>query len=143
MEIEGEKYLVELKSANDKMFYNYLKEPKEQHVDQLQLYMYLAGVHKGFILYENKNDQSLKEFYVEYDQTKVSQLIDKIITVNESVKNKTLPPRDYTKSHWQCRYCDFRALCWFPDSEEAVQLMAENLEEGKIKEKYEIINNSS
>lgn len=122
IEIGGEYYLVELKSANDRMFKNFLQEPKEQHVEQLQLYMYLSGVHQGFLLYENKNDQSLKEFLIEYDEEMVNRLREKILNVNEHVNNNTLPEREFTRSHWQCKYCDFSGICWYPDSENVEEL---------------------
>jgi hypothetical protein len=47
-----------------------------------------------------------------------------LVTVEESMADNELPGRDYqaspnadktalnTKSHWRCRYCSYRTVCW-------------------------------
>jgi len=88
--IIGDKlYLVELKSANSNMFKYQLKQPKVQHLWQLQIYMYLTNIHEGFLLYEDKNTQELKEFYIKYDPDLVAMLIERIKFVNECVEAST------------------------------------------------------
>ncbi len=113
--IDNQLYLVELKSANDNMFKYHLREPKDHHVQQLQLYMYLSGVHKGFMLYENKNDQTLKEFYLEYNQRLVQKLLAKVRYVNDHVAQGKLPEKEGKASEWQCKYCDYRGICHYPE----------------------------
>lgn len=123
--IDDELYLVELKSANGNMFKYYLNEPKEHHVQQLQLYMYLTGVHKGFILYEDKNTQELKEFYIQYDHKLVEQLLEKIRMINYHVENRMLPNKEGKPSEWQCKYCEFRGICHYPQRPENQALLEE------------------
>lgn len=56
--IEGERYVVEVKSVNTYQF-----KKMEHHSSgriQLQLYMYLLGIEKGFTLCEDKNTQDFK-----------------------------------------------------------------------------------
>jgi CRISPR/Cas system-associated exonuclease Cas4 (RecB family) len=104
--------IVELKSISDKGF-NYLRgKPKEEHVLQLTLYMYLTGIRAGMLLYENKNNQELKEFYVDYDIEMARRIVGQIIYVNEFVDKEELPPREYEETDFQCRYCSYKKYCW-------------------------------
>lgn len=110
---DNEIALVELKSINYKGFNRVRNEgPKEEHVAQLQLYMFLTGIHHGIIFYENKNDQETLEFWIEYDPVLVAKLIDKIKVINAHVAGGTVPDREGTRSSFKCRYCDYQEICW-------------------------------
>lgn len=112
--VDDDLALVELKSANDRQF-SYMKkqgEPAEKYVMQLQLYMHLTGIHKGIILIENKNDQSLLEFWIDYDEVMAEEIVNKIEHVIEHVKKEEIPPREKAKTSFDCRYCDYRDICW-------------------------------
>ena len=61
---EHGRIILELKSINDKGFAALIEAPKPEHLIQLQIYLNLAGVDNGVVLYENKNDQTLKAFKV-------------------------------------------------------------------------------
>ena len=112
--LDNELILVELKSANWRAFERMQKtrEPKEDYVLQLQLYLHLTGIEKGIILIENKNDQSILEFAVTYDIDIANKLIHKINKCLDHARNGALPERDYEKSSFECKYCDFNTLCW-------------------------------
>lgn len=116
IKIEDELILVELKSANqkacDKMRKNNL--PKEEYVMQLQLYLHLTGIQKGIILVENKNDQELLEYAVNYDPEIAKKLISKIEHCIKHAKQGKLPPREYEMVGWDspCKFCDFNEECW-------------------------------
>lgn len=105
--------IVELKSISDSGF-NYLDRTgaKEAHVMQLMLYMHTMGVKQGMLLYENKNNQEMKEFFVGYDATLSEKIIEKIQAANRHVDEKTLPPKEFERSDFECRYCDYKDLCW-------------------------------
>lgn len=106
--------IVELKSINDKGF-QYLQkknEPKEEHVQQLQLYMHMTGIHRGLLLYENKNDQTLMDFWVDYDKYIADAVMLKIKKAAYYYKNGKYPNRDYQKDSFQCKYCNYRSICW-------------------------------
>lgn len=64
---EHGRIILELKSINDKGFSALIDSPKHEHIIQLQIYLNLAGVDNGVVLYENKNDQTLKAFKVVRD----------------------------------------------------------------------------
>ena len=111
---ESEILIVELKSINKRGFDWLTKknEHKEEHELQLQLYMYLTGIKQGILLYECKDNQSLAEFYIKYDQQKVDYIVNKIKNINKHVEEGTLPQREYVKTDFQCRYCDYADICW-------------------------------
>jgi CRISPR/Cas system-associated exonuclease Cas4 (RecB family) len=111
---ESEILIIELKSINQRGFDWVVKknEQKEEHELQLQLYMYLTGIKQGIVLYENKNKQELAEFPVKYDQKKIDYIVDKIKKINKHVEENTLPPREYVKTDFECRYCDYQDICW-------------------------------
>ena len=62
------KVILELKSINEAGFDGLIDTPKSDHLIQLQIYLSLAKVDQGIVLYENKNDQKLKAFKVSRDE---------------------------------------------------------------------------
>lgn len=71
---------------------------------------------KVIFLYENKNNQELKEFVVERNVTTESILTDllsKYEDLNECVSTNTVPDREgSSKSCNMCRWCDYQNECW-------------------------------
>jgi hypothetical protein len=112
IELEGESYLIELKSINGDSFKFQLSEPKSAHVDQLQLYMFLSGVHHGILLYENKNTQEIKMFTVDYNEENIEPILQKVLYVNKCVENKVLPPREGIRTDYKCKSCGHRGSCF-------------------------------
>jgi len=106
--------IVEFKSINTKNFEKYLPKtkPKKEHEMQLQLYFYLTGIREGLVYYENKNTQEQKYYHVTYDQSIIDEVISDIQYVITHIDAGTLPPRDYQPLDFQCRYCDFRDICY-------------------------------
>jgi hypothetical protein len=75
---EGEDILVELKSAAARSF-EWMKEnntPKKEHKAQLMFYMYLTGIKKGIIFVENKDNQELWEYELEYDENYANEFLN-------------------------------------------------------------------
>ncbi len=105
--------IVELKSINEKGFARVFRYgAKEEHILQLQLYMYLTGIRVGSLLYENKNNQQLLEFIIPYNDEIVNKIINKIKNVNKHVDNETFPEKEFEKTDFECRYCDYKDICW-------------------------------
>lgn len=105
--------IVELKSINDSGF-SYISRtgPKEGHIMQLQLYLHITGVKQGMLFYENKNNQEIKEFLIEYDPFMGEQIMNKVKAANKHVNENTLPPKEFERNDFECRYCDYKDLCW-------------------------------
>ena len=104
-------YVLDIKSMNS-MIFDRLKEPKEENVDQLQLYLHYFRIPKGILLYVNKNTLDLKEFIIELDEKRAESLINSLKDVKKDIDEGFVPSRlfDYP-SNWQCRYCQFRSIC--------------------------------
>lgn len=77
------------------------------------LYLTEKPVNKVIFLYENKNNQDLKEYCVERDDTILEGVLKKYETLNDYCDRKEIPPREGTsKSCSTCRFCNFKIQCW-------------------------------
>jgi hypothetical protein len=92
--------------------------PDRKHIWQVQLYMYMTGLNYAVILYENKNDQSRAYYTIKRDAELIKDvLLPRVYVVNQSVNERTLPPRDPEhqivgdKVPFECQYCAYRNLC--------------------------------
>lgn len=94
------------------MVFRNLDEPKPENIDQLQLYLHYFKVPKGILLYVSKDNQDLKEFVVSYDRKRAKQLLDDLEDLNKKIKANVIPVRiPAYPNDWQCKYCQFRAIC--------------------------------
>jgi len=109
--IDNENYVLDIKSMNS-MIFRKLLQPKEENVYQIQLYLHYFGIKKGILLYIDKDQQEIKEFFVDYDETLCKSLLDKFYLLKEKVEANIIPERlkDYRKN-WQCNYCQFKDIC--------------------------------
>lgn len=72
-------------------------------------------INKMVFLYENKDNQELKEFTVEFDQEMMKTLIEKYEFINDCVYTKEVPPRPAeckSKTSSLCRWCNYQTECW-------------------------------
>ena len=80
------------------------------------LYDTKKPVSKVVFLYENKNNQELKEFTVERNVTTeniLTDLLKRYSYLNSCIKFDKLPEREGTsKSCNMCRWCDYQNECW-------------------------------
>jgi len=109
--MNNENYVLDIKSINS-MLFRKLMEPKEENVYQVQLYMHFFGIKKGILLYVDKDQQNLKEFFLEYDEVLCKGLMDKFYALKGQVEKDVLPAKlaDYPKN-WQCTYCQYKDVC--------------------------------
>lgn len=108
--------IVEFKSIKSKNYEKYLPKtkPKREHEMQLQLYFYLTGIREGLVYYENKDTQEHKYYHVTYNQEIVDEVIRDIKYIIQHIDSGTLPEREYQPIDFQCRYCDYRDICYPP-----------------------------
>jgi len=104
-------YVLDIKSMNS-MIFRSLTEPKEENIDQLQLYLHYFKIPKGILLYVNKDNQELKEFVIVYDKKRALDLLASLKDLKDKIDSQIIPPRlsDYPEN-WQCRYCQFKEVC--------------------------------
>lgn len=92
-----------------------IKRPLAPHLRQISLYMYITGVHDAIVLYEWKPQQHVKEFSVTLEMAVVQPMLDKCLSVMQSVADEELPPRPAaatSKSCSMCQYCPWKSQCW-------------------------------
>jgi hypothetical protein len=92
LQIGAVKGILEIKSMNANTFYS-TYEPKEEHLIQVNIYMFCAGIERACLLYECKDDQALKEFYVKQDKAILGPILNKIKAVQEALRTGKEPKR--------------------------------------------------
>ena len=109
--IGNENYVLDIKSINSMIFKN-MSSPKEENIYQIQLYLHYFNIKKGILLYIDKDQQSMKEFFVDYDESLCKSLLDKFQALKGQVESNMVPARlaDYPRN-WQCNYCQFKEAC--------------------------------
>ena len=113
-----ELYVLDIKSMNSMIFRN-LESPKEENVSQIQLYLHYFKIPKGILLYVNKDNQELKEFFVYYDKKIVEPILKILQDLKKKIDENIIPARLSTyPEDWQCRYCQFKDICKMGKEEE-------------------------
>ncbi len=106
-----ELYVLDIKSINS-MGFRYLDKPKEENINQIQLYLHYFKISKGILLYVNKDDQQLKEFVIGYNQAQAQSLLDELTNLRKQIDSNIIPSRfSGYPNNWQCKYCQFREIC--------------------------------
>ena len=68
---------------------------------------------KVVFLYENKDNQDLKEYTVTRDNEVLDYILDRYAELNEAIASETIPDREGTsKSCPTCRWCNFKLECF-------------------------------
>ena len=110
---ESDVFVLDFKSIKDEYF-SELRHAKHEHVIQVHIYMWLLGLKAAVVLYENKDDQNLKEMFVPRDESVVERIKEESLWLVEVLKHGKLPPRPtgHSRSKVPCRFCDFQELCY-------------------------------
>lgn len=104
-------YVLDIKSMNSMVFRN-LEEPKEENIDQIQLYMHYFKVPRGILLYVDKDRLELKEFVQNYDKNRVNNLLKGLENLKVKIDKNIVPSRIPSyPDNWQCEYCAFKEVC--------------------------------
>jgi CRISPR/Cas system-associated exonuclease Cas4 (RecB family) len=109
--LNNELYVIDFKSMNS-MIFKGLTEPKDENVNQIQLYLHYFKIPKGILLYINKDTLELKEFLIQYNSRLALSLLKGLENLNKKINTNVVPERlaDYPKN-WQCMYCQFKDIC--------------------------------
>ena len=116
-EFHDGKMIGEIKSVNTYQFQRMVRHPSAWK--QLQWYMYLTGIHKGFVLSEDKNNQDFKIEVYDFDHNIVDLFIDRaeqikyyynrVVSEHKMVKR----PKDATNPECKrCTNCPMKNACW-------------------------------
>ncbi len=126
LEIDKEDYVIDFKTASSFAFDKVLgknenrftgfggdsdsPKPIEAHVFQINIYMYVLGISKGILLYENRDKMTLKSFLIERDDNIIKEVIRRIMEGNEALARNTVPDipsklTDTSESNESFMYC--------------------------------------
>jgi hypothetical protein len=110
--------IVDFKTMNS---YNFgrLRRPQAKHITQMQLYLYLSGLNVGKFVYENKDDQTVKEFIIIRDDSIIEVKKQEVLKLKSVVGNlnsegkRVLPQRAHAAGdNWECKSCKYKDHCW-------------------------------
>lgn len=115
---EDEEIIVEIKSMRSSAYYNATRH--KEGTRQLQWYLHLSGLKKGFILAENKDVQRFRVEIVEYDPKAVENYIDRAETIKEyydryidsGMDDSCLPLRKHVRLSKKCSQCNMKDACY-------------------------------
>ena len=118
--IDGHKYLLEIKTVNDRGFAA-LQGVKDAHKQQIHAYMKALKLDAAVVVYINKNTSELREYVVNYHEAYYQEHVAKRITSYfDCVRALRLPAREgESPSRMPCSYCDFRRICFDPGASDA------------------------
>lgn len=90
------------------------RRPDAEYITQITIYMWLSGVHKGIIFYEDKNCHDLLEFHVNYSEDRVLQIKKTAKKLLSFIEKKQIPPvpEHYHTKKKPCCYCGYAPLCF-------------------------------
>jgi hypothetical protein len=90
IKINGMEGILEIKSMNARNFHS-AYEPKTDHLVQVNVYMFCTSIPRACLLYECKDDQRLKEFFVKQDPAVLNPVLEKIRCVQECLRKGVEP----------------------------------------------------
>lgn len=116
-EIDGVLYVVEIKSVNTYVFKK--QKPHASGRKQLQLYMYLTGIHQGIVLQEDKNTQEFRANIYRYKPEEIQPYITRLEEIQyykHRLETKGKLVKRYEKcTGYHCRIaesCPMRDVCY-------------------------------
>lgn len=104
---------LEIKSMKDELFKK-LNGPEPYHVVQCHVYMACLDLPFMAVLYYNKNDSTMAEFVVQFDDDIWNAITDKINFVRKCAVDEKEPEREVG---FHCRTCRYAHICKPPKPE--------------------------
>lgn len=113
IEIEGERVILEIKSASDSNFSKMARQTiaiaNTRYWDQAQSYMGMSGIHKCIFLVVNKNTSDIYEELVAFDKFHYQSLVEKARVISKCEKE---PARiNESPLFYLCKMCGFKDAC--------------------------------
>ena len=106
-------FVVDFKSMKDNLFVD-LEAAKWEHIVQTNIYMWLLDLQAAVVVYENKNDQKMKEMLIPRDDALIERIKSEAEWLARVLESGKLPPRPegFFKSKFPCRFCEFVDVCF-------------------------------
>ena len=111
------RYVIDFKTIKMERFKflsNASRKPDHTYIAQINIYMWLLGLDKGIIFYEDKNTHELIEFLVPYDKHLIEDIKTNAKKLLLAIEGRKLPKINphYSKDAKPCAYCGYADLCW-------------------------------
>ena len=110
-----EPVVADMKTCNDYTFKQKVCHmgPSLEYQIQLSIYSNILGCKYGLLIYENKNDSTLRMFKIPAGtETMFEHVKKQAETMNKMVEFKMLPPpRVFEKDSYECTKCPFAKIC--------------------------------
>lgn len=103
IELDGKKYVVELKSQNQNRFDNDKSHP--DGIKQLKLYMYFEGIDRGFVLVDNKNNSKFKVLLINGINESDDDIADYLQKLEKLQKMKKYALKKKKMPKCNCKKC--------------------------------------
>lgn len=118
IDIDGKPYVLEIKSIASYKFQR-LQEPESDHIKQIQLYMHYFKIPDGILLYEDKDKQTLQDFFVKYDPFVTQEVLNNFKKLKTQISQDVLPDIPSDIESWRCDYCEYSDECMKLRSQES------------------------
>ena len=106
---KDEKFLIELKSINNRNFKEVFNAPKLEHLCQWNLCSNALGINKGAVFYENKDDQTYRFHVLEYEESVYNKIFNDFKLIKECNDKGLLVDRPEVCIN--PKYCPLKNIC--------------------------------
>lgn len=127
IKMDGEEVVGEIKSTNSRAFSfrQNSMSPSINHLYQILIYLKATGINKGFMYYENKDDQTFLIIPVTLNERNEKIINDAFEWLRRVRKNwedgegtnSHIPQRAFTRKSVSCKGCPLYRTCWPVDSD--------------------------
>jgi hypothetical protein len=106
-------FVVDMKSINKDQF-NELAEAKQEHVIQVNIYMWILDLKGAVLVYECKDNQAVKEFFCPRDENMIERIKAEALLMVSALHARKIPPRPagFSRTKYPCKGCEFMSYCY-------------------------------
>lgn len=109
-------HLLEIKTCNETYFRSFVKHGMRKtwpgYYGQSQSYMHHRKLRRGLFIVVNKNTEEIHIERLKYNKVDATDLYDKSVDL---IMSENPPKREYTSSHYFCKWCEHFAICHYED----------------------------
>lgn len=109
--------ILELKTVNArqyKLVSDMRRSPLEQHIFQINMYMWLSGLKDGLILYFDKDESMLCQFNISYNELIVDMLLQRVKKTRQCILDNVVPEEKICEKSdcTRAKTCVVRKYCF-------------------------------
>lgn len=105
-------YILEMKGLST---WSMKKDPLEfvnkSYRLQVQMYMWMSGIHRTLFCIKDKNNSKLRLFELPYNADVVKGVLRRCAQVTKAVEDKKLLSKEYDQGSLECSWCLFNNTC--------------------------------